>query len=112
MKTASLVSVFLATTLAAGLASAAPQPIDVAGSAAPQQAPADQVIVITAATRHVNVTGGSTVRFEANGRAFTWNFQNGTEQVIPFDLARIAPQGVLDHPVTTYVSENPLYRSN
>lgn len=82
------------------------------GSAAPQQARADQVIVVTAATRHVNVTGGSTVRFVVGDRAFTWNFQNGSAHVIPFDLARIAPPGLLDHRVTTYVSDNPLYQNN
>jgi hypothetical protein len=73
------------------------------------QAAADQVIVITDATRHVNVTGGQTVRFVVGDRTFTWCFQNGSAHVIPFDLQTIAPQGLLHHAVTTYVADNPLY---
>jgi hypothetical protein len=113
MKTQLLLSVLFASTVAAaGAASqavAADQPLSYLGAAAPDNASADQVIVITDATRHVNVTGGSTVRFVAGDRSFTWTFQNGTAHVIPFDLARVAPAGLLNHPVTTYVSDNPLY---
>jgi hypothetical protein len=72
----------------------------------------DQVVVVTDATRHVNVSGGSTVRFVVGGRAFTWTFQNGTANVVPFDLQLIAPQGVLTHPVTTYVSDSALYHNS
>ncbi|WP_296943173.1 CzcE family metal-binding protein [uncultured Massilia sp.] len=104
-----MLPVLLATTLAAG---AAEQPLDFAGNAVPRETRADQVIVITAATRHVNVTGGSVVRFVVGDRSFTWNFQNGVAHVVPFDLARIAPPGLVDHRVTTYVSDNPLYQNN
>ncbi|WP_371767909.1 CzcE family metal-binding protein [Massilia sp.] len=104
-----LLPVLIATTLAAGAAGAAPQPRAFLGSAAPVQAAADQVIVITDATRHVNVTGGQTVRFVVGDRTFTWCFQNGSAHVIPFDLQTIAPQGLLRHAVTTYVADNPLY---
>lgn len=106
-----LLPVLLATTLVAGAAGAADQPAAFRGNAAPAQAAADQVIVITDATRHVNVTGGQTVRFVVGDRAFTWCFQNGTAHVIPFDLQTIAPQGLLNHRVTTYVADNPLYGS-
>ena len=104
-----LLPVLIATTLAAGAAGAAPQPRAFLGSAAPVQAAADQVIVITDATRHVNVTGGQTVRFGVGDRTFTWCFQTGSAHVIPFDLQTIAPQGLLHHAVTTYVADNPLY---
>jgi hypothetical protein len=86
-----------------------PQPRAFLGNAAPAQAAADQVIVITDATRHVNVTGGQTVRFVVGERTFTWCFQNGSAHVIPFDLQAIAPQGLLNHRITTYVADNPLY---
>lgn len=112
MKTALIVPVLLASTLAAGVAGAAPQPLEVIGSSAPQQSPVDRVIVVNDATRYVNVTGGSTVRFVVGDRSFTWNFQTGTQEVIPFDLQRIAPEGTLNHKVTTYVSTNPLYLNN
>jgi hypothetical protein len=114
MYTKLLLPVLTAMTLAsAGTAAlAAAQPADFRGSAAPAQAAVDQVIVITDATRHVNVTGGATVRFVIGGRSFSWNFQNGSAHVLPFDLQLIAPQGLLTHRVTTYVSDNPLYQNN
>ena len=98
-------------TLAAAstAAVAGAQQADFRGKAVPSQAPADQVVVVTDATRHVNVTGGSTVRFVVGDKSFNWSFQNGTAQVVPFDLQQVAPQGVLTHPVMTYVSGNPLY---
>jgi hypothetical protein len=113
MKTKLLLPLLTAMTLAAGAsAMAAAQPADFRGNAAPAQAPVDQVVVITEATRHVNVTGGSTVRFVVGGRSFSWCFQNGSAHVVPFDLQLIAPQGLLSHRVTAYVSDNPLYQNN
>jgi hypothetical protein len=114
MKTKLLLPIITAMTLAAAstAALAGNQQSDFRGNAAPAQTVADQVIVITNATRHVNVTGGSTVRFVVNGQSFNWSFQNGTAHVLPFDLQQIAPQGLLTHPVTTYVSDNPLYNLN
>jgi hypothetical protein len=109
MKSTLLLPVMLVTALAAGVAGAAPQPRAFLGDAAPAQAAADRVIVITAATRYVNVTGGQTVRFVVGDRSFTWCFQNGNAHVIPFDLQMIAPQGLLNHRITTYVADNPLY---
>jgi hypothetical protein len=111
MKTQLLLPLITAMTLAAAstAALAGNQQSDCRGNAASAQAAADQVVVITDATRHVNVTGGSTVRFVVNGQSFNWCFQNGTAHVVPFDLQQIAPQGLLTHAVTTYVSDNPLY---
>jgi hypothetical protein len=110
MKTKLLLSVLMSATFAAsGIAAAAPQPISFLGAAAPQNAAVDQVIVITQATRHVNVIGGSTVRFVVGDQSFTWTFQNGNVHVAPFDLARVAPAGLLKQAVTTYVSDNPMY---
>ncbi|MGJ7916134.1 CzcE family metal-binding protein [Massilia sp. LXY-6] len=90
---------------------AATQPASFRGSAAPAGAAVDQVIIVTDATRHVNVVGGSTVRFVVGDRSFSWSFQNGSAHVLPFDLGAVAPQGLLSHPVTAYVSDNPLYQS-
>jgi hypothetical protein len=105
-----LAAMTIAATSTAALAGA--QASDVRGGAAPAEASADQVVVITDATRHINVTGGSTVRFVVGERSFSWNFQNGNAHVIPFDLQQIAPKGVLNHPVMAYVSDNPLYQNN
>jgi hypothetical protein len=114
MNTKLLLPLLIATTLAAAGAGAgaAEQPASFRGNAAPAQAPVDQVIVLTDATRHVNVTGGQTVRFVVGDRSFTWCFQNGSAHVVPFDLEQIAPQGVLNHRVTAYVDDNPLYRNS
>lgn len=105
-----LAALTIAATSTAALAGASQS--DFRGAAAPAGARADQVVVITNATRHVNVTGGSTVRFVVGERSFSWNFQNGSANVLPFDLQLIAPKGLLEHPVTAYVSDNPLYRNN
>jgi len=113
MTTKLLLSLLSATVLAAGasgLAAAAEQPRAFLGKAAPEQSSADKVIVITDATRYVNVTGGQTVRFVVGDRSFTWCFQTGSAHVVPFDLERIAPQGVLPHHVVAYVADNPLYQ--
>jgi hypothetical protein len=113
MKTKLLLPVLTAITLAAaGTAFAGVTQEQVRGAAASNQGPVDQVIVVTGATRHVNVTGGSTVRFVVGGQSFTWTFQNGTANVLPFDLQLIAPKGLLNHAVTTYVADNPLYKNS
>ena len=56
---------------------------------------------------YVNVTGGEIVRFTVGDKSFAWNF-NGRPS--SFDLALVAPPGVLDHKVTAYIAPNPLYR--
>jgi hypothetical protein len=113
MKTKLLLPLVTAMTLAvAGSAFAGVTQEQVRGNAVADQVRADQVIVVDANTRHVNVTGGSTVRFVVGSQSFTWNFQNGTANVIPFDLQLIAPKGMLDHTVTTYVADNPLYKNS
>lgn len=113
MNTKLLLPVLTAITLSASAAAfAGVSQSEVRGNAVPNQAAADQVVVLTAATRHVNVTGGSTVRFVVGGQSFTWSFQNGTANVVPFDLQLIAPKGMLNHAVTTYVADNPIYKNS
>ena len=67
-----------------------------------------RTIPIDAKTKYVNVTAHETVRFVANGNAFAINFAGGLSV---FDLAQLAPAGVLDHKVTVYVAPDPLYIS-
>ena len=64
---------------------------------------AQRTIVITPATRFVNVTEGDVVKFVANGKIFTWYFDTPPE-VSSFELNRVAPEGALDHSVTAYVT--------
>jgi hypothetical protein len=82
-------------------------PVKLLGDAAPAAA-AERTITITPNTKYVNVVGGQTVKFDVNGQTFAWSF-DGPETVSSFDLNRVAPAGVLDHPVTAYVAANPMY---
>jgi hypothetical protein len=80
---------------------------DLLGDPAPVAA-ATRTIVLTPATRHVNVTGGQIVKFVNGEKSFAWNF-DGAEDVSAFDLARVAPAGTLDHQVMAYIAPNPMY---
>src|SRR5689334_14136411 len=60
-----------------------------------------RTIPIDAKTKYVNVTAHETVKFEANGKAFAIRFADVLPQ---FDLALLAPAGVIDHRVTVYVA--------
>jgi hypothetical protein len=117
MKTTPLLSLMIAITLTAASAAsvavaAAETPISFLGSAAPESAAVSRVIVITDANRYVNVTGGETVRFVVGDKSFAWSFETGSANIIPFDLSRIAPAGLLNHKVTAYVAYNPIYWGN
>jgi hypothetical protein len=68
-------------------------------------AEADRTIVIDSGTRWVDVTQGEVVKFVANGREFTIDFNGVAENV---DLRNLAPQGALDHEVDADVAQNPL----
>lgn len=108
MKTKTLVPAVLAVALSLpALPSLAAIPLHLLGDLAPPEAAA-RTITITPGTRYVNVEGGEIVRFEANGTSFAWNFDAG-ENVMSFDLSRVAPPGMLGGPVIVYISPNPLY---
>ena len=67
-----------------------------------------RLIRILPTTRFVNVTGGELVRFEINGKFFSWSF-NGALDISSFVLNRVMPVGLLDHHVTVYIAPNPNY---
>jgi len=96
-------SIVVAAGLLVGIAAAAAVPIDLLGEpAVPEQA--RRTVVITTATRYVNVTEGDVVRFISNGKVFAFNFDSGAAS--SFALNRVAPAGILDHTVTVYVARN------
>ncbi len=67
----------------------------------------DRVITVRADARWVNVMSGETVRFvdAATGRSFVWRFD--IPGLAVFDLAAVAPRGVLTPPqLTVYVAQN------
>jgi len=71
--------------------------------ASPTQA--SRSITIEPTTRYVNVTGGETVQFIVNGKAFAWHFDGPATLV---ELNRIAPAGVLAQNVKAYVEPSSL----
>lgn len=81
--------------------------VDLLGEPAPVSG-ATRAIVITPATKYVNVTGGEIVKFVVGDKSFAWNF-DGEEYAPAFELNLTAPAGVLDHKVIAYVAPNPLY---
>lgn len=106
-------AVFLPALLAFGLALSAcvtrTSYVDLYGQAAPSTG-ADYTIVITPATRYVNVEGGQTVNFIVGDKQFAWSF-NVARTVHSFDLNEVAPQGLLPRAVRAYVSPDPKYFS-
>lgn len=101
-------SLILSTILLAGASLSA-----VAAPAAQTQTQAspDRQIVITDATRYVNVTSGTTVHFVSGDRAFDWTFDTMNGSVAPFDLQKVAPAGLLNHAVTVYVAAGEPYQN-
>jgi hypothetical protein len=75
------------------------------GTAAPSSVAA-QKIHIQPDTKYVNVEGGDAVTFIVGDKTFTWIF-DGSRNVGSFDLSKVAPSGVLDHPVTVYIAPDP-----
>ncbi|MDM0020831.1 CzcE family metal-binding protein [Variovorax saccharolyticus] len=97
----------LAALSAAALAACAPIGPSMLGHRdEPNQA--SRTIVITPATKYVNVADGEVVTFRSNDTAFTW-YIDGPQGLYSFQLNTIAPSGTLDHAVTVYVAPNPLY---
>jgi hypothetical protein len=109
MKIKLLVPAALALTLSVSALSSMAATVDVnlLGESVPATS-AGRTISITPDTTYVNVQGGQTVNFDVGGKTFTWDF-DGPDSVAAFDLNRVAPPGLIDHPVTAYVAPNPLY---
>lgn len=84
--------------------------IDLYGREIPPAAWVDRTIVLTPATRYINVEGGQSVRFIVGDKAFAWHFIVA-RTVNAFDLKEVAPAGLLDHTVMAYVSPDPKYLS-
>ena len=83
-------------------------PVALLGSPAPAAVSA-RTIVIDADTKYVNVVGGDTVKFNVGDKSFAWSFDVPVT-ITSLDLNRIAPAGILDHPVKVYVERNPRYK--
>jgi hypothetical protein len=69
---------------------------------------ADREINVTSATKWVNVQGGETVRFNVDGKKFTWHFDTFNDQ--SFDFSKIAPKDIHMPGIRVYVAGDPLFR--
>jgi hypothetical protein len=65
-----------------------------------------RTIAIGPQTAHVNVVRNETITFNVNRKTFTWLF-DGPLYVSSVELNRVAPPGLLDHPVIAYISPDP-----
>jgi hypothetical protein len=77
------------------------------GNPAPSNA-ATRTIVITPATKWVNVEGGEIINFIVGDKSFGWDFYVGFT-VSSFDLQLVAPPGILNRRIMAYVSPDPRY---
>jgi hypothetical protein len=81
--------------------------VNLYGDPAPPSS-AERTIVIRPDIKYVNVEGGQTVRFVVGDKDFAWHFFSARFR--DFNLADVAPPGILDHAITAYVSPDPRYR--
>ena len=68
---------------------------------------ADQMIVIKDNTKHINVFENQTILFKSHDNQFAVKFDGVKHE---YDLAKIAPVGMLDHKVRVYVAAMPSER--
>jgi len=61
-----------------------------------------RTIPIKADTNWVEVKNGEVVNFAVNNRTFAWHF-NGSDTLSEIDLNKIAPNGMVNHPVRVYI---------
>jgi hypothetical protein len=99
-----LVAVAALALSATSLSAAALTFGDLYGEAA-EASLAERTIVVTPSTKFVNVKHGEVVKIVAGGKEFAWEF-DGIEQ--PFELAKIAPQGAIDHNVRVYIERSEM----
>jgi hypothetical protein len=104
-----LLTIGISSALFAGAAQAAPSGSSADFGSAASATTAVRQIDLTAATQSVNVDDGETVRFNVNGKSFTWHFDTYSNQGA-FDLSKIAPADVMVNGVHVYVASNPVYR--
>ncbi len=92
------------TLSAASLSAAALTFGDLYGEPA-QASAAERTIVVTPGTKFVNVKHREVVKIVAGGKEFAWDF-DGLLQ--PFELAKIAPQGAIDHSVRVNIEPSEM----
>jgi hypothetical protein len=108
MSSRPLVPAVILTMLTACMSATAVTPrADLLGTPVPPAA-ATRTVVLTPATRYVNVIGGQVVRFQSGAQEFGWSFDT-SPIVHVFSLNQVAPAGLLDHEVRVYIAPDPRY---
>lgn len=73
-------------------------------------AAAIRTVNITSKTKYINVNQGDIIKFNVDGKVFTWQFDTFYPDD-SFKLASIVPEGVDVPDIYVYVAPNPLYRN-
>lgn len=94
----------------AALASHSAMPTDHALGNPAAAGAASRTIVITPATRSVNVEKDDVITFTADGKSFTWQFDTLRDDV-SFELGAIAPKDFSAQAARVHVASNSLYRN-
>jgi hypothetical protein len=105
MHTLKNAAILILSTLVIGSASAAPSAN--LGEPAAEGSHA-RVLKLKPGAKHFNVTNGETIKFDVDGKCFTWTVRTFAHQGL-FKLSDIAPEGVRADGVTVYVADDPLY---
>ena len=92
-------------SLATAISVHAAVPTRLVGDAA-TPAMATQTVVLTPTTDTVNVDWGQTVDFKLDNQQFAFDF-DGVREASRINLQRVAPAGMLDHPVYAYIQDFP-----
>ncbi|MHB1668331.1 MAG: CzcE family metal-binding protein [Thiomonas sp.] len=101
---------FSALLAIAGLATAvsaqAAIPTRLFGNTVPDSA-ASRVVAITPSTDSINAQWGRSIEFKDHGKSFAYEF-DGPRADARVNLERVAPAGMINHPVYAYVGGFPV----
>lgn len=73
-------------------------------------AAAIRTINITPKTKYINVNQGDIIKFNLDGKSFTWQFDTFSPNT-SLKLISIVPDGIDAPNIHVYVAPNPLYRN-
>lgn len=90
---------------AAAVSANAAVPTWLYGTKAPDST-ADKVVTLSPNMSNVNVKWGKTVEFRDHGQSFAYTF-DGPNTDPSVNLQRLAPEGMIGHPVTAYIRDFP-----
>lgn len=102
---------FSALLAIAGLATAvsaqAAVPARLLGTTVPDSV-ASHVVTITPSTDSLNAQWGHSIEFKDHGKSFAYEFDGPHADDARVNLERLAPAGMINHPVYAYVTGNPV----